>query len=172
MDECSLCSLSITRNIKIYQFNVIKRWWRYYPQWRSALCTSIKELFLQVFVASEPRIKRFVKVTRIQGNGISSFWGQVPNRTLWMRFTLLSKFDASRFSMTVVVYSQTGHFADFEKFKIDSHFADFGHVKIDLFVFTDFGQVTVILVSLGKKLDHKKQTEPSLTKNSRIKHRI
>ena len=131
MDECSLCSLSITRNIKIYQLNVIKRWWRYYPQWRSALCTSIKELFLQVFVASEPRIKRFVKVTRIQGNGISSFWGQVPNRTLWMRFTLLSKFDASRFSMTVVVYSQTGHFADFEKFKIDSHFADFGHVKID-----------------------------------------
>ena len=74
--------------------------------------------------------------------------------------------------MTVVVYSQTGHFADFEKFKIDSHFAGFGHVKIDLFVFTDFGQVTVILVSLGKKLDHKKQTEPSLTKNSRIKHRI
>ena len=48
-----------------------------------------------------------------------------------MRFTLLSKFDASGFSMTVVVYSQTGHFADFEKFKIDSHFADFGHVKID-----------------------------------------
>ena len=33
--------------------------------------------------------------------------------------------------MTVVVYSQTGHFADFEKFKIDSHFAYFGHVKID-----------------------------------------
>ena len=28
-------------------------------------------------------------------------------------------------------YFQTGHFADFEQFQIDSHLADFQQVKID-----------------------------------------
>ena len=46
MDERSPCDLSITGDIKIYQCHVIKRWWRYYPQQRSALSTSIMELFL------------------------------------------------------------------------------------------------------------------------------
>ena len=42
----SPCKLCITGDIKIYQCHVIKRWWCYYLQWRSALWTSIKELFL------------------------------------------------------------------------------------------------------------------------------
>ena len=41
---------------------------------------------------------------------------------------------------------QTGYFADFEQFKIDSHFDDFGQVKIDLELY----------LSLGKTLGCKK----------------
>ena len=42
---------------------------------------------------------------------------------------LLCKFDVSSFSMTRDF--QSGNFANFEQFKIDSHFAEFGQVKID-----------------------------------------
>ena len=41
MDEHSLCGLSITGDTKNYQCHMI-----YYPQWRSALSTSITELLL------------------------------------------------------------------------------------------------------------------------------
>ena len=34
------------------------------------------------------------------------------------------------------IYSfQTGHFADFEQFKVDIHFANFGQVRIDSICF-------------------------------------
>ena len=46
VDERSLCGLSIIGDIKIFQCHVIKRSWRYYPQWRKALSTSIMELLL------------------------------------------------------------------------------------------------------------------------------
>ena len=46
VDERSSCSLLITEDIKIYQCQMIKRQWCYYTQWRIALLTSIKELFL------------------------------------------------------------------------------------------------------------------------------
>ena len=42
---------------------------------------------------------------------------------------LLSKFDISGFSMAKDF--QTGKFADFEQFKIDSHVANFGQVQGD-----------------------------------------
>ena len=68
---------------------------------------------------------------------------------------------------------QTGYFADFEQFKVDNFFANFGQVRIDyLFPFTDFGQVTVILPSLGK-FCCKNHSKPSpFDKNSRTTHRI
>ena len=68
---------------------------------------------------------------------------------------LLSKFDVSSFSMTRDF--QTDNFADFEQFKIDSYFADFGQFKIDpnSIYLTNFAQVTAILLTLGKTLDHK-----------------
>ena len=46
MDERSPCGLSLTGDIKIYQCHMIKRWWYYYPQWRSDLSTSVTELLL------------------------------------------------------------------------------------------------------------------------------
>ena len=47
---------------------------------------------------------------------------------------------------------QTSHFADFEQFKVDIYFDNFGQVKNwpYLVLFTDFEQVLVILLSLGK----------------------
>ena len=64
---------------------------------------------------------------------------------------------------------QTSHFDDFEQFKVDIYFANFGQVKIHTFgSFLHFGQVTVILVSLGKTC-RKKQFKPTpFDKNSRI----
>ena len=53
---------------------------------------------------------------------------------------------------------QAAHFAYFGQSKIDSHFANFGQVKID----PTFGQVTAILLSLGKTLGHKKQSKSSV----------
>ena len=50
---------SIIRDIKIYQCNMIKRQWQCYPQWRSALSTSITELLLSAkFVNSSPSVTR------------------------------------------------------------------------------------------------------------------
>ena len=45
MNEGSPCDLYVTVKMKIYQFHVIKRQWRYQPQWRSALWTSMNESF-------------------------------------------------------------------------------------------------------------------------------
>ena len=58
------------------------------------------------------------------------------------------------------INSQTGHFTDFEQFKIDSYFAKFQNWFI-LFVFNDVGQVRVILMTLGKSLDRENQSQPS-----------
>ena len=46
VDECSPCGLSITGDIKIHQFHVIKKVMTLLPRWRGALSISIKELFL------------------------------------------------------------------------------------------------------------------------------
>ena len=47
---------------------------------------------------------------------------------------------------------------------MEIHFADIRQVKIDpnCSPFTDFGQVIVILLGLGKTLGHEKQSKPSL----------
>ena len=62
---------------------------------------------------------------------ITTAWGGVPNGTLSMMFTCCSNlmFLASPW---LEIYSfQTGHFADFEQFKVDIQFANFGQVRID-----------------------------------------
>ena len=58
---------------------------------------------------------------------------------------------------------QTGHFAEFEQFIIDSHFFWLweSHDWPYSFIFTDFGQVTIILLSLGGTLDHEKYSKLS-----------
>ena len=68
---------------------------------------------------------------------------------------------------------QIGNFANFEQFKVDIHFANFGQVKtVPIRCFTYFGQVTVILLCLGKTC-RKKQSKPSpFDKNSRTTYRI
>ena len=68
-----------------------------------------------------------------------------------MMFTYCPNFDVSSFSVTGDIDFETGHFASFEQFKIDLYFANFGQAKIDPFVvFYYFGQVTAILLHLGK----------------------
>ena len=61
-------------------------------------------------------------------------------------------------------------FADFEQFQVDTDFANFGKVKIDPIwgFFNDFGQLTVILLSLGKTCSEK-QYKPSPFDQSLIK---
>ena len=48
----------------------------------------------------------------------------------------LSKFGVSSFSMTGYRDIQTGHFAKFDQFKINSHFSDIGQVPIDPYLFS------------------------------------
>ena len=60
---------------------------------------------------------------------------------------------------------QTGPFSDFEQFKLNSHFDPtcFDPILIQFILlvqFSDFGQITVILMSLGKMLSFKKQFKP------------
>ena len=70
---------------------------------------------------------------------------------------------------------QTGPFSDFEQFKLNSHFDPtcFDPILIQLIVlvqFSDFGQVAVILLSLGKMLSCKKQFKPPLFDNKFRNH--
>ena len=51
-------------------------------------------------------------------------------------------------------------FCYFEQFKADIHFANFGQVKTVPIFFSDYGQVTVTLLSLGKTCCGK-QSKPS-----------
>ena len=111
-------------------------------------------------------LKRFVRW--LWSNVITTTWG-VPNGTLSMMFTCCPNlmFLASPW---LEIYSfQTGHFADFERFKVDIHFAKYWASQNwpYLFSFIDFGQVVVILLNLSKTC-HKKQSN----KNSRTTHRI
>ena len=72
---------------------------------------------------------------------------------------LLSEFHVSSFSITEDnIDFQTGHLADFDQVNIIKS-------KLTLLVyFYYFGQVTIILLSLGKTLGHKKQFKPSCDK--------
>ena len=69
-------------------------------------------------------IKRFVKFTWIGGNEVSFSWSGVPKRILWMRFTCCPNLMFLAFHFATFIF-QTGHFANFEQFKIDGHFSDF-----------------------------------------------
>ena len=73
---------------------------------------------------------------------------------------LLSKSDVSSFSMTRDF--QTGNFAAFKQFKIDSHFANFRQLKVDpnCSSLLTLGR-SVILLTLGKTLGREKQSKPS-----------
>ena len=119
------------------------------------------------FIAVAPLrlgIKRFPKVTWIWRNDASSFCGGVPTRILLMRFTLLSKFDVSSFPMT-------GDMSILLKLLILLALNSTKLIVISLlratqnwpysFVFTDFVQVTYVLLSLHKTLSHEKQFQPS-----------
>ena len=87
LDEHSLCDLSITGDIKIYQCHVIKGSWSYYPQRRSALSTSIMELLLlPKTVAPLTRDKEICHMI-IWANDSTTSWGRHPNAILSMRFT-------------------------------------------------------------------------------------
>ena len=63
MDERSPCGLSIIGDIKICQCNVIKR---YYPEWKSALSTSITELHsLPIFDNSSPSVTQDKEICHV-----------------------------------------------------------------------------------------------------------
>ena len=106
-------------------------------------------------------------------NDVSIFFLDYPLSTQWNLLNevyLLSIFDVSSFS---IIDFQTGHFANFEQFKIDSHFANFGKVNINpncLFLLTlDRLQLFYwawIRLRLWKAI------QTCLTKNSRTMQRI
>ena len=85
----------------------------------------------------------------LSDNDVTTSWDRGPNGTFQMRFTCVQIWCFWHLRDWRYVDFQTGH-DDFEQIGIDSHFAVFGlvkidPVKIDLFIFTDLGQVTVIL---------------------------
>ena len=106
-------------------------------------------------------------------NDVSIFFQDYPLSTQWNLLNevyLLSIFDVSSFS---IIDFQTGHFANFEQFKIDSHFANFGKVNIN--------PNCLFLVTLDRlqlfywawvRLRLWKAIQTCLTKNSRTMHRI
>ena len=76
---------------------------------------------------------------------------------------LLSKFDVSSFSWAKNF--QTGNFADFEQFKIDTHFANFRQVQID--------SNWLSLLSLGRsQIFYWLWARCQAAKKSRTRHRI
>ena len=126
VDERSPYGLSKTGDIKIYV-----SWSKGNdvtapppPQWRSVLSTSITEsLLLPKFSKSSPSVFRDTQ------------WSASNDAYL------LFKFDVSSFSVTLDIEIFTGHFADFEQFKV-IYFANYGQVRIDPLFFTDSGQVS------------------------------
>ena len=87
-------------------------------------------------------------------------WG-LPAVQIWC-FYLLYDWD---------IDFQTGHFADFDQFKVDSHSATLGKSKIDPTRSYYWLWPTVILVSLGKTLGCKKQSKTPF-KNSETWHKL
>ena len=103
-------------------------------------------------------IKRLVKVMWLWGNDVTTSWGRLPNVTLWMRFTCCPNLILLASSWPEMYRFSNWSFCYFEQFKIDSWIAAFGQVNIGpILHFTDFEQVAVILMSLGKMLGLEKQ---------------
>ena len=123
--------------------------------------TSIEELFLlPKFDNSSSSVTRDKEIC--QSYGIMEVMRQSKNGTLWIRFTccpnLVSSFSwAKNF--------QTGNFADFEQFKIDTHFANFRQVQID--------SNWLSLLSLGRsQIFYWLWARCQAAKKSRTRHRI
>ena len=130
-----LCLCSLYNMIhKEYQCQLIKRYWRYYPQWKSALWNSIKVLFLLPKFAnispSVNRHKKICQVTWLWGDDVTSSWVGVPIETLRIRFTCCPNLMFPSSSWLEVYRFSHWSYCYFEKFKIDSRFDGFGQVKI------------------------------------------
>ena len=67
---------------------------------------------------------------------------------------------------------ETGHFTDFEHFKVDIHFANFGQVKIDPICSFLLTLNRLQLMNLGKTCHNKNPNPALLIRNSRTRHRI
>ena len=100
-------------------------------------------------------------LTWLWGNGITNYWGGVPNGSQLNEVYLLSKFHPSTFSMT----------GDTQIFKLVilltlsslKLIVTLAKLKLTLLVHIYyFGQVKVILLSLGMMGSHKNQSQPSL----------
>ena len=125
-----------------------------------------KSCYYQNLITVAPVI-RFVKVAWIWGNDISTSWGRVPNRTLWIRFTCLPNL-----MFLASLWLETGDIQMFKlviflTLKIDSHFTTFdfywlwaGHTY-----FTEFGQDVTPQKTI--KTSDKKNQEPSIGSGTR-----
>ena len=82
LDECSPCGLSVTWDIKIFQYYMITWKWCYYPQWWDALRSYF--YCLNLITVALPDLP---KSHWTWGNDISTSWGRVPIGKFWMRFT-------------------------------------------------------------------------------------
>ena len=106
-------------------------------------------------------------------NDITTAWGGVPNATLSMMFACCPSLMFLASPWLEIYRFQIDHFADFEQFKADIDFANFGQVNtVPICFFTDCGQVTVTLLSLGKMCCEKQSKPSPFDQNSRTMHRI
>ena len=156
VDERRPSGLSITGDIKIYQCHVIKRSWRYYSHWISALWTSAKELFLLpklITVGPETRDKEIKSCEYEVMTSVPSEVGYPIEPLEWGLpcWLVIHRFSNCSFCWNWAVQNWKSFSWIWENQNLPY-----------LFVFTAFGQVTVILLSSGKTLDSEKQYQPSL----------
>ena len=106
------------------------------------------------------------------GVDVTTSWCGVPSGTLWMIFTFCPNLMFLAFPWPEIYRFSNWSFCWLWAVQ-NWHFPNFGQAKMDttsLFLLT-LGR-SVYLLTLGKILDCKKQSKPSLTKNSRTRHRI
>ena len=121
-------------------------------------------------------IKIFPKVTKLLGD-VTTSWGSLPNGTFWMMVTCSPYLNVPTFWMVGYIDFQTGHFPTSGRFVIlltwtSSQFAVI-FLTISMSRLTNlsyYGQAMVVLLSMGKTLGRKKQSEASLFDNKFKNH--
>ena len=94
-------------------------------EWRSALSTSITELFLLL------KFDNSSSARWLWANESTTAWSGVPNGTLSMFIWCPNLMFLASLWLEIYMDFQTIHFADFKQFKVDTYFANCGQVKID-----------------------------------------
>ena len=121
----------------------------------SRSCFYCPNLITVIFLQLE--MKRFVKVMWFWGNDVTTTRRRIQNGTLWMRFTFCPNLMFLT-SPRLEIY-RFSRFSSLSNSKLIFNLLLWASQNWPYtFIFTNFGQVTVILMSLCKRLGSKKQS--------------